>query len=271
MPIEISEDGIKYIQHPGQGFFSCCTVHLQGLLSYFNMYHRTPKNIDTVNQFLWYKTPEQIDQDIKPTYFQEFYDKIIEYKKDVRIVNHAIEDQYSDYRTIQFDDLKPFIEKYFKPSIEVRNIIYKMEQKYSIDYQNICVLFFRGNDKQLEIPLPDYQLYMDQARALYRENPNIKFLVQSDETEFLNLFSTEFPNNHIIFWDEIRHIPRNGRTTVDRVIPNMNSVMSKNFLAITWIMSKCRYVICNTGNCSLWIALYRGNADNMVQFCYYIP
>ena len=30
-------------------------------------------------------------------------------------------------------------------------------------------------------------------------------------------------------------------------------------------MSKCKYVICNTGNCSLWIALYRGNTDNFYQ------
>ena len=31
-------------------------------------------------------------------------------------------------------------------------------------------------------------------------------------------------------------------------------------------MSKCKYVICgSSGNCSLWIALYRGNADNIFQ------
>lgn len=270
MPIEIFEDFIQFIQHPGQGFFSCCTVHLQGILSHFNLYKKTPRYIDSTNQYLWYKTTDQKDQDIKSVYFQEFPENIIEYKKDVKFVSHSIEDQYSDYRTLQYEDLKPFISKYFTPSIEIRNIIHKIEHKYNLNYQETCALFFRGNDKQLEIALPDYQLYLNHARTLYQENPNIRFLVQSDETEFLKLISNEFPHNHIIFWDEIRHIPRNGRTTVDRLNPNTNSVMSKNFLAIIWIISKCKYVICNTGNCSMWIALYRGNSNGITQFCYMI-
>ena len=37
-------------------------------------------------------------------------------------------------------------------------------------------------------------------------------------------------------------------------------------LAITIIMSKCKYIVCTTGNCSIWIMLYRGNVDNIFQF-----
>lgn len=46
-----------------------------------------------------------------------------------------------------------------------------------------------------------------------------------------------------------------------------NPLFSKYYLAITIIMSKCKYVICGSGsgNCSLWIALYRKNCKKMYQ------
>jgi hypothetical protein len=45
-----------------------------------------------------------------------------------------------------------------------------------------------------------------------------------------------------------------------------NAVFSKYYLAITIIMSKCKYVICGSGNCSIWIMLYRGNNKNVCQY-----
>jgi hypothetical protein len=55
-------------------------------------------------------------------------------------------------------------------------------------------------------------------------------------------------------------------STVDIKFKNTNHVFSKYYLAITIIMSKCNYIICGSGNCSLWIMLYRGNANNVCQF-----
>jgi hypothetical protein len=66
------------------------------------------------------------------------------------------------------------------------------------------------------------------------------------------------------FKDEIRHIPK-SLTTVDKVCPDVFK-FSKLYLAITVIMSKAPRIICGTGNCSLWIALFRGNAKGMEQF-----
>ena len=30
-------------------------------------------------------------------------------------------------------------------------------------------------------------------------------------------------------------------------------------------MSKCKYIICGSGNCSIWIMFYRENANNVFQ------
>ena len=32
------------------------------------------------------------------------------------------------------------------------------------------------------------------------------------------------------------------------------------------IIAKCKYVICGSGNCSIWMMLYRGNNKNVIQY-----
>jgi hypothetical protein len=96
------------------------------------------------------------------------------------------------------------------------------------------------------------------------KNPNIVFLIQSDETEFINYMSEKFPNNSFYFKDEIRHIKK-CNSTVDKIMKDKNYEFSKYYLAITIIMSKCKYIVCGTGNCSIWIMLYRGNNNNVYQ------
>ena len=70
--------------------------------------------------------------------------------------------------------------------------------------------------------------------------------------------------NSFTFKDEIRHIKK-SLTTVDKVYKETNYEFSKNFLAITLAMSKCKYVVCCTGNCSLWICLIRGGTTGVYQ------
>ena len=95
-----------------------------------------------------------------------------------------------------------------------------------------------------------------------KSNPNILFLIQSDETEFINFMSKQFKNNSFYFKDEIRHIQKCD-TNVDILMQYTNYEFSKYYLAITVLMSKCKYIICGSGNCSIWIMLYRGNNNNV--------
>jgi hypothetical protein len=96
-------------------------------------------------------------------------------------------------------------------------------------------------------------------------NPDVKFLVQSDETEFIIKMRETFPENTFYFKDEIRHIPKQNNT-VDKIYRDTNFEFSKLYLAITIIMSKCNYIIFGSGNCSIWIMLYRGHSNNMFQY-----
>ena len=73
-----------------------------------------------------------------------------------------------------------------------------------------------------------------------------------------------YPDNSFYFKDEIRHIKK-CNSTVDIEMQETNNLFSKYFLAITIIMSKCKYLIFGTGNCSMWIVFFRGHNNNTIQ------
>lgn len=127
------------------------------------------------------------------------------------------------------------------------------------------MLFYRGNDKITETQLCDYNEYVVHAKQILKNNPNILFLIQSDETNFINYMFTIFPNNSFYFKDEIRHVSK-CNNTVDILMKNTNDIFSKYYLAITVIMSKCKYIVCGSGNCSIWIMFYRGHNNNVYQY-----
>jgi hypothetical protein len=99
---------------------------------------------------------------------------------------------------------------------------------------------------------------------VFKENPDIRFLIQSDETGFIERMTKLFPQNSFYMKDEIRHMGKCD-STVDIKMRTDIQKFSKFYMAITIIMSKCKYIICGSGNCSIWIMFYRGNANNVYQ------
>lgn len=248
---------ILYITH-NAGFFSCCSVKLHNIINFFNINKQLPEHIDSSAQFNWYKSNKSID--VTYDYFDSINNSIIH---EIDIDYHH-EHQFIDYSKLQYKNICPFIKKYFSPSLEIKNIIIDIEKKYDLNYENICVLFYRGNDKNTETKICEYSEYIIYAKKILNINPNILFLIQSDETEFIEEMTLTFPQNSFYLKDEIRHMKKcNG--TVDNLIRNEIEKYSKLYLAITIMMSKCNYIICGSGNCSIWIMLYRGNTNNVYQ------
>ena len=251
-------DSVVTITH-NAGLFSCCSVRLTHILNYVNSNKKFPDVVDSSEQFDWYKQDSK--KDITFEYFQH-YSNI--YAEIYTPINHHWEYQFTNYLNIDHIRLKSIIKKYFSPSFEVDTIINTIQDKYKLDYENICVLFYRGNDKNRETTKCSYDDYLIYANQIIQKNPNTQFLIQSDETEFIDFMTKTFPTNSFYFKDEIRHIKKCD-DTVDIVMKSTNLEFSKKYLAITIIMSKCKYVICGSGNCDIWILLYRGNSNNIVQ------
>jgi hypothetical protein len=248
------------VSHDG-GFFSCCSLRLYYLILIFNKYKQLPNIYDTTEFYTWYK--KNTTDDITFDYFKHYNENDIEIKY-IKDINYHECYQYKNYKTLDLVSLHPFICKYFTPNDNILKIQSEIETKYSINPDNICVLFYRGNDKITEIALPSFDQYISEANEILKKEPNIKFLIQSDETNFLDTMKSIFPNN-IIFYDEIRHMSKQN-STVDKVFKDLNYDYSLKYLAITLIMSKCKYIICNAGNCSIWMIFFRNNVNNVTQF-----
>lgn len=274
------------ITHNG-GFFSCCSVKLHDITRYFNKNKMLPDIVDGSEQFELYKKDStewrtttnhegreysvvlkkaEVIQDITFDYFQEYntVNETIVYEKDIDYEGLY---QFENYKRLDYKAICPFVRKYFSPSNEIKSIIEAMETKYNLqDYSNLCVLFYRGNDKVTEAGVSNYTDTIEKAKEVLSQNPSIQFLIQSDETEFIETMLREFPSNSFYFKEEARHI-RRQLSSVDYKFRESNYIFSKFFLAITIIMSKCKYVVCGgSGNCSIWIMLYRENANNVYQF-----
>ena len=246
----------------GSGFFSCCSVRLSEIVEFINLNNRLPDNIDSSEQFGWYKNAINKGKDITFDYFEK-YDNITD-DNIIHPINYHHRYQFINYSKLDYKCITPLIKKYFSPSVEIKEIINNIEQKYNLIYENICVLFYRGNDKIIETKKCDYDEYLTYAYRLLENNSKIVFLIQSDETEFIEFMTDRFPNNSVYFNDEIRHMKK-CKDTVDKKMQSSNYEFSKKYLAITIIMSRCQYIICGSGNCDIWIMFYRANNKNVIQ------
>lgn len=263
----LNKDETLTISHPGyHGFFSYCSVALEQIIKYVYHNKRFPKYVDMSKIFTRFKTDENLD--ISSYFFNHYHNEVKigiipeipeEYLKDL---------QFSIYSTINYNCFNSIIKKYFTLSNEVKNIYNEMSNKYFVDYENTFCVFLRGNDKATETKIPGYEEYLSKINQVVKDkNFNGKFLLQSDESQFFDFFAQHLSSEKcVIFNDEIKHINKQ-KSSINHIFDtNTTLQLNKNFLAIVYIMSKCKYVICNSGNISLWITLFRGNCDGIYEF-----
>ncbi len=259
------------------GIFSVSTVILKSIMTFFDFHGKEPENLITDSMYFRYNYLElhANHQCSNNDMYKHFFKINKEFKIEDSVVTTLrnnftiIDEQFFDYKTINYDIHNLFIKKYFTPSDDVNNIITKIENEYinKYNYSNICVLFYRGNDKQKETNICEYDVIISKAKELLTLNSNIVFLIQSDELEFVQRMSSEFSNS-FYFGEELSK-PINMNREKNNVIdfPKIhNYIYGKNFIAITVVMSRCKYIICTSGNCSCWITYFRGNAENVFQY-----
>ena len=244
------------------GFFSCNCMRLAQIINFCNLNKEDPDEIINNNMYTWYNSNTNID--ICKDFFITNNEIDVNYEyieKAPNVPNVCM--QFMNYKELELTEIYKYVNKFFSPSQKILDIKQKIIEKYSVDINNSCVLFCRSNDKATETRIPTYDEYTVEADKIVKINPNIKFIIQSDECEFIDYMKNKYPNN-IIFYDEIRIINKNTSMTVDNHgrTPDNNYKYMLNFLAIVLIMSECKYVICNKGNISLWILFFRQHLEN---------
>ena len=268
----MSELPILRCKH-NSGFYSCCMYKLWQIIQYYNKHQSIPKEIDVREQFRWYKSGD-LTQNISYDFFEKPREDItIEYKEEIDF-DH--EYQWTNFKNFDYSTFTPFIRKYYTPTQKVYDIVKQMERKYNLDYDNLGVLFYRGNDKRKETKpfnqIPNYKEHIKKGIIMKEKYPGIKLIIQSDESEYINEMLKNFPDS-IVFRDEIRHMNNNRAGTVDKIAGNggkwdddvgkTNYDHAFKFMAIMVIMSKCKHLVLNIGNCSLWVCFFRENANNV--------
>ena len=244
------------------GFFSCCSVLLNQIVDYINNKKKLPDIVDSSETFKLYKN--DINRDVTNDYF-EHYENI----KEDYIINQRIDYRHSyqfiKYANIDYKNLSPLIKKYFSPSIKINNIVDEIEKKYNIVHDNTIAVYYRGTDKFKETNIASFEEFYNQIiKIINCNNNNINILIQTDSTKFIDYIKEKNMKNIVIIAENKSSYDNKGIHYEQNNITNYQDMFY--FLSTIIIMSKCKYIICSSGNCSIWTMLYRGNCENIVQY-----
>jgi hypothetical protein len=257
----MSDKKILKVTH-NAGFFSCSTLRLVAIMMYYNEHGYLPDEVDSTEQWAFYK--EYPEQNLVPLFFDTKEDNI-PFTAPRMITYEPREVSFTDYSKLLLENTSPFVDKYFSPSSTIQKILDGYEMDYGLDYCNLCGIFYRGNDKKRECDIVPYQQFIEKAHEILSINPDVKFLVQPDETEFLEAFTTAFPGK-CIWFKETPHMRKKDSAIFYELPLSKRPEHGCYFLAATIALSKCEYLVTHSGNGGMWAVLYRNNYKNVHQF-----
>lgn len=281
------------------GFFCNCSAMLTELTNFFLSRNTLPDEVDFSNQFSFFKTEfseiivdiqnyDFIKNEVSELQKKEDFSKNFQYlsseeekiddvskcffmEKDVQVHRSCSfheYTQYSNYKSLDFDSINPFIHKYFSLSKNALDLVDNLKNKYNIDFEKTISVFYRGNDKQREIKIGSYDEFLKQIILVNSVNPDCRILIQTDEKEFLEYCLENFTNRDKIFYfEELPLINNNPNISVHHIIPKgKRTQFGLYYLSSTYIISQSKILLTHTGNSGLWSVLFRGNSNNVHQY-----
>lgn len=244
------------------GFFSCCSVRLYEIINFYNEHRCFPPILDSTEMFLQYK----------PTAADVTFDFFEHYNNVEKQISHPIPSidaymyQFTNYKDIPYSSLKPYVKRYFTPTSQIKTRQQEIISKYQIETQNCIAIYYRGTDKQKETHVDSYESFYRRLTYLLRliNKPEIKILLQTDTKQFQDYIKTKITTNDVIVVEELA--PSTSNTGIHNERSNQeNHADMLNLLPVLLIAAQCKYIICTSGNVSVWTLLFRGNSDNVHQ------
>jgi hypothetical protein len=246
------------------GFFSCCSQKLSDIIKFIKTNKTVPLMVDSTQLFDMYKYKD--DADISNEYFEDSdHVENVEFSYPVSYsINYHWTYQFIDYSKLEYNYLSPLIKKYFSPSNKINEITTGIEQKYNFDFNNTVAVYYRGTDKKSETLIASFDEFYEQIEKVIKINKDITILIQTDTAQFIDYITQKnlknivvISENHTSYTDKGLHHERRGENNFNDMLILFSTML---------IMSKCKYIICGSGNCSIWIMLYRGNNKNVLQY-----
>jgi len=247
------------VEHlPRAGLFSNCSVRLHWIVGYFNEHKRLPAQVCSKRQFIQFQHNPEID--VAKILFSEREDLQITYRHPIDYVHTK---QFTNYRLLPLQDLRPLLEKYFTIAPVVVEREAALIQQYGLDFAKTIGVRYRGNDKIKETKLAPYELFFQKAEELLQRHPGMRFLVQTDELEFRDEFCARFPNS--VYFESLPVIPRDPKVSVRPTADNRVSFAIELLSAIRCLAQTAHLISCS-GNGEIWTVFFRGQAENVHQF-----
>ena len=236
----------KIVTTGGGGVTSCLGLRLNGAVRFFEENKKFPDEIDSSQQFYFYRDEE--NQDISKLIFGE-------YAPDNNLyTSFETGWQFAIYDQIKLKELSALASNICPMSSLVGNKSYEFQNRLD----GRTAVLYRGNDKCLDIPRSHYQGFVQMAL----DSESEKFIVQTDEDDFYDFFKERFPNT--ICFEEL---PRIKKDPDAYVMPEVGkrAEFCINFLAALRAIAQAPKLILNTGNTGLWTMFFRGHSENVWQ------
>jgi hypothetical protein len=238
------------------GFFSCCSVKLNAIIHYINLNFKLPDSVDSSRQFSMYKKDHN---DITFDFFKKDNHVPIQYP-----INYHRDYQFMNYSKLDYQHIIPIVKKYFSPSDKILTIVECIKTKYNIDYNNTIAVYYRGTDKYTETQLASFDIFYTKIKELNDLHVDKKILIQTDTSQFIDYIHTKKLKNIVIIKENSTSYTNKGIHNEKTRVENYHDML---ILFSTFIvLSKCNYIICSSGNCSIWMMFYRENSKNVFQF-----
>lgn len=260
------------IRH-SDGFFSCCSVKLTKLIYFIFKRQLTPLTVNGYEQFKLYKYDQRKDVtfDFFKHYslYSELGDNIpfvipIKNENDKNMYLNPMDIWKIKYAHFNFKLLNPVIEKYFTPSDKILENVLFIVDKYKIDYDKCIGVYYRGTDKFKEAKVPSFDTYYNKINEILSSKKHTQILIQTDSEPFLNFLKSKKIQNMIIIKENKTSKSKQGIHKTKSGKDNYKDMV--NLFSTFLIISRCKNIIYNSSNCSLWISLYRKNVNNTSQF-----
>ena len=240
------------------GYFSCLSTILWDLITCSN-YGRKPALISGKNGMKDFK--DQAELDLFQTHFSppdRHSLQAVPICKKLTIPAH-----HGNYRCLDLESLKPFLEAYFQPLIRIEHLAQKLMQKYAIDPAKTIVVCYRGTDKSTEVPPVPAEEYLLEAEDIMEQHPDFRVLVQTDQKQIRD-YLLESLGEKAFAVDELP--VTEGDAAIHFCLDHGKQDFADHLLAINLIMAKACWVITHTGNVAFWTVLLRGHCERVVQF-----
>lgn len=246
------------------GFFSNCSVRLCQIIHYTLQNKKLPEIVDSSRQCTRYKYDNT--KDITFDFFKHYDKQATTISPQILINIDKNNYQFINYKHVPLQKILPYVHKYFSPSNQIENIRNNLIEKYKINLEECIGMYYRGTDKITETPLDSYESFYNKLISVYTSQPNknIKILIQTDEAQFLDYIRNKSTDLNIIIINENTvSYTRKGIHYEKTPRENYNDML--NLFATFLILAKCKYLILNSGNCSIWMIYYREHLENVHQ------